>query len=716
MIFVFFSFCFSSNVIEYDETNKFLSITADSPYTRQQIDEVIKDNIVESVKIEGSYDEIPEFAFAHMKALKNIVIKSQITKINNFAFLICSAMTDFTVPEGCQYIGISAFQDGFSLETFYYRKCTMTVDASAFRRCLNLKTFKLDENDKSSPIEGMKRTFGAAAFRDCHKLRDFQILDDVTELSEYMFYKTQVNLDVLANVVKIGKYCFSNSGIQKLILPNIKVIGVHAFSYCNSLVSIEFSAGLVEIQAYAFYKSPNVNFHDLNQIKFTFESYSFAYVNTITEITIPSSMYHIPAGAFYNCQNLQKVIYNDHILQIWELAFFNTSQQDIRLPDILMWAAPGSFVEIKNAMKFDVGQNTYYTTTHSGKVLTRLDNSMTFCATNLDKEEVVDVSKYTIIGPYSFYRSQVVQVATGPTTNVVCSFAFAGNEKLSSFVFSGDNLVLQQSVFENCINLQTFVAHGIKSINNRVFYNCQSIKNLEIENVESIFDSAFYNCANLNFDFTKTPKLSYIGVKAFDGYNFHDLNLPVSLLDVAPYAFSNSRKLRNVVVNSKINLRPYSFYKCPNINSFTFMQNADTISDSVLDSLLNLKNLIYCGDEEPKGKIRLLDFVKVYTSNLFKGSKFMGYDIYYKLSNCPVLPPSPSPQPTEVPTLSPTEKPPTSQPSDNPSDSKMKKVVLVESIVGGILILVLVIVVLVLCLTRRMTKDSLNSTPLLSQQ
>lgn len=718
-----FLFALAINNINYDVTTKTLNINADHDYTRDTIDREVKGNEVKVINIEGSYNEIPDGAFAEM-AVETVNIKTTIKTINSMAFYGCNNLKAFTVPQGCEYIGFDCFRHCKSLKSFYYRACTMTFEANAFQGCPSLETFVLLKSDNSKPVNGVDRTYGPSLFKDCAKLSTCQLAEDTVEIGAYMFAGTQVSVTLPASLTKIPRYCFHHSSITEIDLSHIVHIGVHAFCDCEQLVKVTFGSPLREIQAYAFHNCPRAELVGLEKANYTFECYTFAKILTLKTFTFPVSMYSVPAGAFFGCTNLNKIVYNGHIFQIWEVAFFNTNLQDISISEVLQWAAPGSFAGIQSNKAFTVDpKNDYYTTDMSGRLLVKKDKQMTYCYATGEEGVVTIPSQYTIIGPYTFAGCKAIQINLGDTASTLCGHAFMGCPNLAAIVGNDGMAVIQDSVFAGCTALTQVYLPQVAYINNKAFAGCTALQKIKMPNIISIGDLAFMGCKNLNIEFN-FKHLQYIGSKAFFGCGFTTLDLPQSLLYVQDHAFKNCMNLREVHVRGNTTFQEHAFCTDAQFTDIIFHTDVAVMNSEMFAMASALKTITYCGTKAPAGKLDVKN-VYVYTTTQFLPSTFMGLKIESKLDQCPEVPPTPPTPPTSAPTSKPTSEPPTSAPTRIPTTEKpeptggddaqkMKKIVMVESIVGAVVIVCLVSVVCFLIFCRG-AKNSMDSTPLITQ-
>lgn len=710
--------------IKYDETKQLLTINADIAYTRKEIDVYVGGKNVQHIEISGTYQEIPEGAFAMMN-VEDIKITSTITKINDAAFYNCILLKTFTLPDGCTYIGFDCFRGCVSLASFYYRNSLMTVQGNAFQECVSLKEYKLADGDQSKPVEGQKRTFGPNVFNDCKSLVTCELPDDTAELGQGMFTDSQVNMKIPTSVTKIPNYCFKNTKMVEANLENVAQVGIGAFQSCSLLAKVTFGTSLSYIQSYAFQNCPKAVISIPDGQDYIFEMYCFSGIEAMTEFTVPFSMYSIPPGAFMNCVNLETVHYHDHMFQIWDLAFMNTKLSSLFVPWRTLWVAPGAFASIKSASTFNVeGGNAKVMTANNGKYLVRYDNAtLIACVANDDSEEITIPDNYVMIMPYAFYGNNAKKINFGDQSGTIGEHAFAKMPRLTEITIPTGVATIFEGVFQDCPSVTKITLNDVREIKDKAFHGLKSLTEVYLSNVQRIGEHTFCSCSNLN-KITNMDKLQYAGKYAFNNCGFTSFEFPASLLQISSFMLSNNKKLAKVkTLGANTIIRNDAFSGCESLKTAIFTQNVPQITEFAFKDTVNFSNIVYCGDDEPADvTLQHHNYIFVYTTKEYKENTFLGHPIQQKLDQCTDTPPNPpaptalpptpvTPEPTKAPTVAPYT--PTPKP-DTPSSSKVMKITVIA--LGSSLGVLLVVFVIFCIRVRRSPKaiDTLNSTPLVS--
>ena len=159
-------------------------------------------------------------------------------------------------------------------------------------------------------------------------------------------------------------------------------------------------------------------------------------------------------------------------------------------------------------------------------------------------------------------------------------------------IFQGGNIhILEESAFENNVNLTAVTFSAVREIGNRAFFNCNSLKNIDWGHCNckgntddqqtwqehTIGDSAFTNCYELEeLYLDKLTMLSYLGEYSFyDCHSLTALTLPKS---------SNIKKIEN-----------YTFWNCNSLSSVTFPSNIKEIGDHAFENGYNISEINISG-------------------------------------------------------------------------------------------------------------------------
>lgn len=113
-------------------------------------------------------------------------------------------------------------------------------------------------------------------------------------------------------ITSIGAFAFYSVSAQNLSLPStLEVIGTYAMAQMSYRGVVEFSYGLTNINANAFYGSSKISGFVLPASLEYIGSRAFQGCSGMSEITIPHSVKTISNYAFYNCRGLKSVSFEN---------------------------------------------------------------------------------------------------------------------------------------------------------------------------------------------------------------------------------------------------------------------------------------------------------------------------------------------------------------------------------------------------------------------
>ena len=187
--------------------------------------------------------------------IKSIVLEEGVTRIGDYAFYDCTALTSVEIPEGVTLIGESAFACCQSLESVTIPGSVTEIGEGAFESCDSMLVLEL--------TSGLKRV-GAFAFSECFSLRA---------------------LDLPDTVERIDRSAFTGTALQELVIPgNVQEIGDNAFNGCIRLSSLTLSEGIRVI-----------------------EEMAFSNCSDLTEVLLPASVERLGDGVFADCLAMTQI-------------------------------------------------------------------------------------------------------------------------------------------------------------------------------------------------------------------------------------------------------------------------------------------------------------------------------------------------------------------------------------------------------------------------
>lgn len=187
-------------------------------------------------------------------------------------------------------IGYNAFYMNGDVVSVSLPDTVTKIDSNAFDHCLSLKTVTL-----SSALE----TIGGCAFQNCEKLTAVVLPKSLKSIYPQAF-----------------KACTS---LKQLTVPKDLKIGVEAF-YNSGLESIRFEEGVTTIPEACFAGTE------------------------IREVILPKTVKTVEWQAFAGCENLERVILNEGLETVGDLAFYGAGKlKEIVIPSTVTAIKETSF-------------------------------------------------------------------------------------------------------------------------------------------------------------------------------------------------------------------------------------------------------------------------------------------------------------------------------------------------------------------------------------
>lgn len=406
---------------------------------------------------------IKQFAFEDALALKNLIINSNITLIEQEAISYCDNLEKITVPfvggsiSSNTYFGYIFGATSYSENNTYVPRSikevtikdgTTSIYSNAFDGCAYIKTIKIPSGVK---------TINSYAFSECTNLTDINLSKDLTKVYSYAFS----GCSKLTNVYyenTIEDWCnisFSSSSSNPMCSATNFYMKNELGEY-GEVTSITLPETLTTIKQYQFYGFDNLE-----------------------SIIVPNTITTINSDAFYDCKNLSSVYYTGTIEEWSNITFSNE------------YSTPMCY----GASFYMLNENDEYE--HLTDVVlpktVRIINDYQFYGFE-------SVSSFTLtsrvrsIGDNAFHNcTSVEEVYFDGTLTAWINILFESLE--SNPMCSGSKLFTKDTgVYEEIDNLPS----DIEIIAAYTFVGCESLVEIDIPTtLTTISYYAFYNCNNL---------------------------------------------------------------------------------------------------------------------------------------------------------------------------------------------------------------------------
>ncbi len=280
---------------------------------------------------------------------EDIVVPSNVTKINAGAFKECKTIKTVSLPDGVGGFGTQTFYNCKNLEKVTMNIKGIDVGVSAFWGCEKLTDIsnvhvwhvgycgflgctKLEYVNTTGAIieghafqgcSGLKKIpekierIEAGAFRFCSSLEKINLQEGIKYIGEYAFSETRVtSITIPASVTYIGESTYHTGGGWTLQ-------GKRAFADMNDLQKIEVA-------------KDNENYKSIDGILYSKDGTKLYVCPDKKEgvVTIPDTVENIDACAFMKCRKITKVIFPNTVKEIPERCFAGCLElKEIKIPN-----------------------------------------------------------------------------------------------------------------------------------------------------------------------------------------------------------------------------------------------------------------------------------------------------------------------------------------------------------------------------------------------
>ncbi|MBP5308137.1 MAG: leucine-rich repeat protein [Clostridia bacterium] len=173
--------------------------------------------------------------------------------------------------------------------------------------------------------------------------------------------------------------------------------------------------------------------------------------------------------------------------------------------------------------------------------------------------------------------------------------AFDGHKELHHIIIPASVTAIEDSAFENCVNLETVTFENGNMLNILgafAFRNCTSLNNVVLPNsLTALSEGTFYGCSGLE-NITLSSGLETFGGSAFENAGIVSITIPANVREIGNI---NERKSTQKIVNGRTtNVYNYVgnvFKGCTSLSSVTFEGNVTLIGFGAFMNCTSLESI-----------------------------------------------------------------------------------------------------------------------------
>lgn len=183
--------------------------------------------------------------------------------------------------------------------------------------------FKSKTNISEVTLPDSVNYIGVTAFAECNVLARINIPDAVVFIGEGAFARTALAEITLPSGLETleARAFYGCKALTVARLPlGLKKISTQLFMDCPLLATVAWGNVITEIEDYAFFGCKALNsFPNLSNDATAIGKYAFAECESIITVNLPAKMNSIGKSAFYGCTSLTAVSFADTAAE-WQLA------------------------------------------------------------------------------------------------------------------------------------------------------------------------------------------------------------------------------------------------------------------------------------------------------------------------------------------------------------------------------------------------------------
>lgn len=258
---------------------------------------------------------IGESAFCFCENLSSITIPDSVKKIGDSAFFYCTELTSIRIPEGVTNISESMLYGCSALASVILPDSLTSIGPLAFFLCCNLTSLHIPDSVTSidhNPFYGCDQlVLSLSADHPTLKIVDDVLFSKTDKrLIRYPIMKNNTVYTVPEGTQIIGTFAFSDcETLTRITLPNsVTSIEFRAFTCCTALTDINIPEGVTNIEDETFADCFALTSISLPDSVTSIGSGAFNCCSMLTNLSIPDCVTYIGRAAFSDCSNLTLVV------------------------------------------------------------------------------------------------------------------------------------------------------------------------------------------------------------------------------------------------------------------------------------------------------------------------------------------------------------------------------------------------------------------------
>ena len=551
-----------------------------------------------TIDIPDAVTEIGTRAFAQATALKEVNFGSGINFVGNYAFLSCNALKElnFREPESEIVLGTSAFASCPALESVELPVGVTTIGNTCFSGDSALEEIK---------IPSSVRRIGAMAFDKTALYLAQEAAEDGDYAGQiyadnWLIGITQEYYDTLQ---VIDEYTFragtvgisAQAMIKRGLAENEEGVQYYTYFGPTNLSRIRFPQSMRFIGAFAFYQTlqlQRVLATYQNSIEFVDEA-AFMGCPILNNVQFAAGLLEINDYAFMDCVMLDNNSSNNEVLipgtvnRVGTYVYYNTR----------LWNSDSVTDGIVYAGNWVVG---YDKDKFKSKTVELRDGTVGICDyaffRNVYLQNISGTSQVRIIGQGAFAQCpELSSISLNQSITEIRPYTFLQCPSLYNVSFPSQLRKIGQGAFYECGFLSVDLSGTrVTEIGRDAFRRCENLLNLVLsDDLKTIDKYAFYDCTRL-WKVDLPDSVASIGTRAF-GYcsNLAIVNFGSGLEEIEPYTFRDCTSLYSIELPEGVKrVGEYAFYNCKEVEKISLPETLEGIDRYAFYGVKHVKSVV----------------------------------------------------------------------------------------------------------------------------